>query len=203
MHRDNHSWLIHLRVSGAPRDAALADLRADVLRGLRGALSRRSLPDPAFLEDVAQEALLKILERLDQFECRSRFVTWAIAIAVRVAMSELRRRRWRDVSLDALVADGDLRAERVTRASTEPAASCDRHTLLDALHDVMRVDLTEKQRHALVAELKGMPQEEIARHLGSNRNAVYKLTHDARKRLKRGLERAGYHASDVRDAFTD
>ena len=46
-----------------------------------------------------------------------------------------------------------------------------------------------------------MPQDEIARHLGSNRNAIYKLTHDARKRLKRGLELAGYGAEDIREAF--
>ena len=58
-------------------------------------------------------------------------------------------------------------------------------------------DLTEKQRTALLAELKGMPQDEIARQLGSNRNAIYKLTHDARKKLRAALEAAGYTALDV------
>jgi RNA polymerase sigma-70 factor (ECF subfamily) len=42
-----------------------------------------------------------------------------------------------------------------------------------------------------------MPQDEIANQLGSNRNAIYKLTHDARKRLKKCLEAAGYTAVDV------
>jgi RNA polymerase sigma-70 factor (ECF subfamily) len=62
--------------------------------------------------------------------------------------------------------------------------------------------LTAKQRDALLAELRGMPQDEIARHLGSNRNALYKLTHDARNRLKRGLEAAGFTAEDISAAFT-
>ena len=65
------------------------------------------------------------------------------------------------------------------------------------MQQVIQTDLTEKQRTALLAEIKGMPQDEIARHLGSNRNAVYKLTHDARKKLRKGLESAGYTAEDV------
>ena len=52
------------------------------------------------------------------------------------------------------------------------------------MYEIIRSELTEKQRTALLAELKGMPQDEIAKHLGSNRNALYKLTHDARRRLK-------------------
>jgi RNA polymerase sigma-70 factor (ECF subfamily) len=46
-----------------------------------------------------------------------------------------------------------------------------------------------------------MPQDAIARQLGSSRNALYKLTHDARKRLRRGLESAGYEAGDIDAAF--
>jgi RNA polymerase sigma-70 factor, ECF subfamily len=69
------------------------------------------------------------------------------------------------------------------------------------MHEVIRTGLTEKQRSALLAELRGMSQDEIARHLGSNRNAMYKLTHDARRRLKQGLESAGFTADDISTAF--
>ena len=55
---------------------------------------------------------------------------------------------------------------------------------------------------ALLAELPGEPMAEIAIRMGSNRNAIYKLTHDARKRLKRGLERAGHSAATVAVAFS-
>jgi RNA polymerase sigma-70 factor, ECF subfamily len=107
------------------------------------------------------------------------------------------------MSLDEVIAGGDLTPERAIDDDTGPDARWERAAILDAMHEVIRNDLTAKQRAALLAELRGMPQDEIARHLGSNRNAVYKLTHDARKRLKRGLERAGFGAEDIRAAFAN
>ena len=67
---------------------------------------------------------------------------------------------------------------------------------------VIDEELSERQQTALVAELRGMPQEEIGRRLGINRNAVYKLGHDARKKLKRGLEASGFDAEQIRAAFS-
>jgi RNA polymerase sigma-70 factor (ECF subfamily) len=157
--------------------------------------------DDAFLEDAVQDALVRILERLSQFEGRSRFLTWAMAVAVRVAMSELRRRRWKDVSLNELVADAGLAPARDVNESPGSGAQSEREAILAAMHEVIRNGLTAKQREALVAELQGMPQDEIARQLGSNRNALYKLTHDARKRLRQGLEAAGFTAEDIGSAF--
>ena len=69
--------------------------------------------------------------------------------------------------------------------------------LLRTLEVSIQNDLTKRQRTALLAELKGVPQDEIARNLGSNRNAIYKLTHDARKKLNQRLEAAGFTAEDV------
>ena len=77
----------------------------------------------------------------------------------------------------------------------------ERKALIEMVYEIIREQLTQKQRDALLAELKGMPQEEIGRRMGSNRNAIYKLTHDARKRLKAGLEAAGYTADDVVRVF--
>ena len=201
MDRDNETWLAHLGGTGPDQQAALSDLRDALLRGLRKVLSRRAGAGDAFLEDVVQDALVRILERLPQFEGRSRFVTWAMAVALRVAMSALRRRKWGDVSLDEVVADADLTPVRVVINGPAPDAQSEREAILAAMHEVIQSGLTEKQREALLAELRGMPQDEIARHLGSNRNAVYKLTHDARKRLKRGLEAAGFTAEDIGAAF--
>ena len=201
MHRDNETWLAHLGGTGPDQQAALSDLRDALLRGLRGALSRRAGAGGEFLEDVVQDALVRILERLPQFEGRSRFLTWAMSVAIRVGMSELRRRRWKDVSLDEVTAGGDLDPQRAIADEPGPDAQSQRDAILAAMHEVIRTDLTEKQRSALLAELRGMPQDEIARHLGSNRNAIYKLTHDARKRLKQGLESAGFTAEDIGTAF--
>ena len=200
MDRDNETWLAHLGSTGPGQQAALSDLRDALLGGLRRALPHRASAGAEFLEDVVQDALMRILERLPQFEGRSRFLTWAMSVAIRVAMSELRRRRWKDVSLDDVVAD--ITPGRAVDQEPAPDTQWEREAILGAMHEVIRNDLTEKQRAALLAELRGMPQDEIARHLGSNRNALYKLTHDARKRLKRGLEAAGFTAEDIGAAFT-
>jgi RNA polymerase sigma-70 factor (ECF subfamily) len=200
--RDNDKWLLELRGGGADQQAALAVLRESLLRGLRRGLSSPASNDDSFLEDAVQESLLRILDRLSQFEGRSRFLTWAVSISIRVALGELRRRRWQDVSLDELTADSTAGLHRVSLdGQPRPDKQWERSALLETMQALIDSELTEKQRAALIAELKGMPQEEIARHLGSNRNAVYKLTHDARKRLKQALEAAGYDAADVQSAF--
>jgi RNA polymerase sigma-70 factor (ECF subfamily) len=201
MDRDNETWLAHLGSTGPDQQAALSDLREALLRGLRRALAHRAGAGDGLLEDVVQDALVRILERLPQFEGRSQFLTWAMSVAIRVAMTELRRRRWKDVSLDEVVAGGDLTPGRAIVDEPGPDAQSEREAILAAMHEVIRTGLTEKQRSALLAELRGMPQDEIARLLGSNRNAIYKLTHDARKRLKRGLEAAGFTAEDIGAAF--
>jgi RNA polymerase sigma-70 factor (ECF subfamily) len=201
MDRDNETWLTHLGSAGPDQQAALSDLRAALLRGLRRALSHRAGADDGFLEDVVQDALVRILERLPQFGGRSRFLTWAMAVAVRVAMSELRRRRWKDVSLDEVIAGADVAPARAIDDEPSPDARWEREAILATMRRVIQNGLTTKQRQALLAELQGMPQDEVARHHGSNRNAVYKLTHDARKRLKRGLEAAGFTAEDIGAAF--
>lgn len=197
MGRDNATWLMHLRSDGPDQQAALSDLRESLLRGLRRALSERSAVDESFLEDAVQDSLLRILDRLDQFEGRSRFLTWATAIAIHVAMSDLRRKRWQDVSLDDVVADTDFAPERAVDADPGPDVQWERNAVHQTLYELIENQLTERQRTALLAELKGMPQDEIARHLGSNRNAVYKLTHDARRKLRSGLEAAGYTAEEI------
>lgn len=195
--RGNDDWLVELGGSDPVRHAALEDLRRLLLRGLRRALGAQA--DEALLEDAVQVALLRILDRLHQFEGRSRFVTWATSIAVRVVMSERRRQRWTDVSLEDVLEPVAGRPDDGDRFE-EPALAWERKAMITKMHDVMDRHLTPRQKAVLTAELRGMPQEEIARHLGSNRNAVYKLTHDARKSLKRALEAAGYGPADLHSA---
>jgi RNA polymerase sigma-70 factor (ECF subfamily) len=154
------------------------------------------------VEDVVQQALVHILDHLEQFQGRSRFTTWAMAIAVRLAMSALRRTRWQDVSLESMTAPIDEGAPAWdSDDTTSPAQHAEQHAMVETLNRLIDEALTEKQWLALTADLGGMPLEEIARRLGSNVNAVYKLLHDARQRLKHGLATAGYTAEDVRSAF--
>lgn len=193
--RDNQQWMEALQGDGLLRDAALSDLRGLLLVGLKRALKSR--PDflESVFEDVVQEALIRILRSLDQFQHRSRFVTWATAVAIRVAFTELRKRKWRDVSLEKLVADAGF------QPASASATSPERQALLDAMHQIIATELTEKQRTVLLAEIKGMAQVEIARQMGSSPNAIYKMSHDARRRLKRGLEQAGFTIQEFTKAF--
>ena len=157
--------------------------------------------DDAFLEDVAQESLLKVLDRLDTFAGRGRFVSWALAIAVRVALTMIRKQRWQGVSLDRFKEGSSGPAIDVADQSPGPERASLRSELLAAMHRVIDEQLTDKQWLALTAELNGMPQDEIARQLGSDRNAVYKLTHDARRKLRAGLESAGFGAESLLEAW--
>ena len=194
MERNNETWVKDLSQRS---ESALAELREVLMRNLRRALSGRPRADDSFLEDCAQESLLRVLDKLGQFDGRSQFVTWATAIAIRVALGQLRRSRWKDVSLSDLVPAADLPGHDRTAAEWAPDALMQQRDLLEALNTSIHKDLTDRQRTALLAELKGMPQDEIAEQLGSNRNALYKLTHDARKKLKDRLEAAGFTAEDL------
>jgi RNA polymerase sigma-70 factor (ECF subfamily) len=197
--RTNEDWLRALGGAGADDEAAVFDLREVLRRGLRRALTGRAAADDGFIEDMTQEGVLKVLGGLTTFRGDSRFTTWAITVTVRVAFTELRRARWRDVSLDRLVEDGPARLPTAPPADV-PSQDA-RPAILAEMHRVVETDLTDRQRQALVAELRGMPQAEIAAQMGLTRNALYKLTHDARQNLKRGLEAAGIDGDEVRKAF--
>jgi RNA polymerase sigma-70 factor (ECF subfamily) len=198
--RTNEQWLAELR--GPERDQALADLRVVLVRGLKVALRgrvRQGLEEAA--EDFAQEALIKILAGLDTFRGESRFTTWAQKIAVLTASTELRRRRWRDVSLqEVLDRHGANRGESYRLADEQPTPErlTMRTTMLTTVRRFVDEELTERQQEAIVAVMfEGMPLEEAARRMGTNRNALYKLMHDARKRLKKRMEAEGLSAQDV------
>ena len=200
--RANEEWLAALR--GPERDSALTDLRAYLVRGLRYALAGRSGVDEATLEDFVQDALLKILNALDSFRGESRFTTWAQKIAVNVAFTEMRRRRWQDISLDNLGAseDTDFIPDTLADPSAGPEKHTLQHTMLDTLNRLIATELTVRQRQALVAaRIQGMPLKEVARRMDTNRNALYKLLHDARQRLKKQLLAEGLSAQDVLAAF--
>lgn len=145
---------------------------------------------------------MRVLSRLDQFQGRSRFTTWAQAIALNTAFTELRRKRaWQDVSLDALMTQGEQLAELTALPDDIPGNGEERTRILAALRVAIAEDLTPKQRAAILAALRELPFDQIAALLGANRNAAYKLVHDARRALKHGLHRAGITAQDIRTAF--
>ncbi len=203
--RTNEQWVADLSAPGEAQEDSLSDLRAIIMRGLPYALSNWLSPsDPQFeslSEEVAQDTLLRVLDSLHTFEGRSKFTTWVHKIAVRIALTELRRKRWRDVSLDELTenvpGEGLMAAQEAA-----PDVVAEQRDMIEHLQRVISEELTEKQRQALIAtRVHGMPMEEVARRMGTNRNALYKLLHDARQRLKSRLEEEGLSPEDVLAAF--
>ena len=206
--RTNDQWLSDLNGDGAIRESALEDLRAIIARGLPFALSRWLSPaSPLFeslTEEVTQETLLRVLDQLHTFEGRSMFTTWVHKIAIRIALTELRRKRWQDSSLDEMVDDEEiLVSPRILEdASPTPEQSAERADMLARIRRVIDEELTERQRRALIMlGMQGMPMEEAARRLKTNRNALYKLLHDARLRLRQRLHAEGLNVEEVFSAF--
>jgi RNA polymerase sigma-70 factor (ECF subfamily) len=200
--RTNEKWLAELQRSNP--DDALADLREVLVRGLRAALGSQAGDVGANVEDFAQEALIKIMANLASFRGESRFTTWANKIAMNVALTELKRRRWRDVSLQDLLDRRTAMGRRLADPQLTPEQVAYQNMVLAKLHRTIDKELTDRQREAVVAViLEGMPISEVARRMGTNQNALYKLLHDARKKLKLSMEAAGLSPQDVLAAFEE
>lgn len=206
--RSNEAWITDLRSTGPVYETALSDLRAIIQKGLPYALTRW-LPsdDPLFqplVEEVTQETLLRVLDQLGTFEGRSLFTTWVHKIAIRIALTELRRKRWRDSSLDELTENEDVPPPPGLLADPQssPEVSAERSDMLSRVKRILEEELTPKQRQALVLlGLQDMPMEEAAKRMKTNRNALYKLLHDARLRLKRRLALEDLNPQDLLLAF--
>jgi len=202
MRRTNEEWLAKLR--GPSGDEALNDLRALLMQALTYGLAGWSGVDRATVEDLTQDALLKILDSLDSFQGESHFTTWTQKIAINGAFTELRRRRWRDVSLDEMIelAETHFIPKRLADplAGTEKQAT--QRMFLSTLRRIIAEELTDRQRQALVAVyIHAVPLEEVARRMGTNRNALYKLLHDARQRLKERMMAKGLSPDDFVATF--
>jgi RNA polymerase sigma-70 factor (ECF subfamily) len=203
--RTNEQWLADLQSEGTQRNRALEDLRARLERGLlfylnhqQGYLGDRSAEEiEHMVQDFVQEALLRILNNLNSFRGESQFITWASKVAARVAISELRRARYKDYSLEHLTAEGEIMPALAatalsSEAASQPELQAEREEALRRLDEAISEILTERQRLALLAHVvDGVPVEEIARRMNTNRNALYKLVHDARLKLKRHMEKQG------------
>ena len=200
--RTNKQWLADLR--GPNPDEALADLYDLLVRGLRVGLESYGGGVDANVGDFAQEALIKITGNLDSFRGESRFTTWAQKIAMNVALTELKRRRWRDVSLQELFARREAANREPADTQLSPEQLALQNTVLQELRRMVDEELTDRQQEVVVAViLEGMPVSEVARRMDTNQNALYKLLHDARRRLKRRMEAAGFSPQEVLTAFEE
>ncbi|HEX6456501.1 MAG TPA: sigma-70 family RNA polymerase sigma factor [Solirubrobacterales bacterium] len=189
-------WVDRLRADGPDGRAAIADLHALLLKAARFEVGRRAA-ELAHLrggdhDDLAQQAaddaLMAVLAKLDQFRGESRFTTWAYKFALLEAAMKVRRRAWqgREVPLEdeawGALADADASAGR----GAEDAE------LFAALREEIE-RLGPRRREVLVAvALNGVPIDVLAERLGSTRGALYKNLHDARRQLRQALAERGF-----------
>lgn len=204
MERANENWIGSLKSDDRlKRDTAIADLHMLLLRGLHGAFKTNPCATPTIIEDAAQEALLRVMANLDSFRGESKFLTWAMKIAIRNVYSEMRRTGWKDISLDQASDVGKPLIENFADDSYSPEKLSRQAEIIEKLWQAINESLTEKQKTALLADfVANMPIEEIARKMGTNRNAVYKLLYDARHNLRKHLMSAEITFDDMTKAFS-
>lgn len=211
--RTNEAWIEELTAGGDVADQALEDMRNFMLRGIMGYLRTRS--DMAKLDvrdleqlaqDTVQDALLKVQDKLDTFQGKSKLTTWATKIAINHLISDLRRQRWRDVSLNEVLERGTSLDEIIAAGPNDggnPALTTERRLVWRAVADVLENELTPRQRQAIVTtQLNGVPMQEAARMLDTNTNNLYKLIHDARLKIKRKLMTQGLEPAYILELFS-
>jgi RNA polymerase sigma-70 factor (ECF subfamily) len=185
-----------LRPESPSREEAVRGLHALLLRAARFELSRRraalSHVRGEELEDIAMQAaddaLMAVLAKLDDYRGASRFTTWAYKFALLEAGVKLRRRAWQN--REVVLAGESWPAIVDPRSGVHEAL--ERTELLDGLKAAMAEALTPHQREVFVAlALSGVPIDVLAERLGTTRGALYKTLHDARRKLRRELAAAG------------
>jgi len=193
---ESRAWLRDLRAQGPVHEAAVQRLHALLLRAARFEVARRRPGLPHLRGDelgeialeAADDALMSVLARLDDFRGASRFTTWVYKFALLEAAVKLRKRAWqgREIPLE------QERWDLLSSAGLGPAEAAEQSELLTALQDGIAA-LTPHQRRVLVAlALNGVPVDVLADRLNTNRGALYKTLHDARRNLRTYLTNRGF-----------
>ena len=193
---ESRAWLRDLRAQGPAREEALARLHTLLLRAARFEVARRrvmltylrgdELDDIAL--EAADDALMSVLRRLDDFRGQSRFSTWVYKFALLEAAVKLRKRAWQGREIPLETATWEVFAS--TRLS--PVDEVEQGALLDAVREEIATTLTPHQRRVLLSlAVDGVPIDVLAERLGSNRGALYKTLHDARRKLRASLAERG------------
>ena len=213
--RTNEEWLHDLRASGAVQEAATTDLRNLLLRAVLylfsrnlgdfGGLARDEILQRA--EDCTQDALIAVMNHLSDFRGDSKFTTWAYKFAVNIALMTARRERWKGVSLDQLSSSDDNGPFEWMLQDKSSEVAPDQSALQgevgEIIREVIERDLTEKQRQILIMMVfNEVPMDVVVQRLGTNRNAIYKMLHDARRKLRSGLQARGFEVGEALALFS-
>ena len=202
---ESRAWLSDLRSEGQQREQATARLYDLLLRASRFEVNRRKGAMPHLRGDdfddlahqAASDAMMAILGKLDDFRGDSRFTTWAYKFALLEAAVKLRRRSWQGRELPVEPERWSLIAD----TGSSPAAGAEQRELLEQLQESIKAELSPHQREVLLAiAVNGVPIDVMAERLNTTRGALYKTVHDARKKLRAGLDSAGFNLETREEA---
>jgi RNA polymerase sigma-70 factor, ECF subfamily len=198
---ESAAWVGALAGSGQRREAALARLHELLVRTAQGEAARRgprlAITGPE-LDDLAYQsaadALVAILGKLGQFRGESRFTTWACKFVILEVSVKIGRHFWR---VPAVPLDAEDWDRLPARFGFDPAHQAEWVDLFAALRRAVDRELSARQREIFVAiVLNGVPLDALVIHLGSSRNAIYKMLFDARRKLRAALAANGYLLDD-------
>ena len=194
---ESASWLSRLAAVGGERQIAERELYARLVGIALAEVRRRAATTPVTgpeLDDLAHQAagdaMLAILAKLGGFRGESRFTTWAYRFVILEVSAKLGRHYWRNppVALDA------AQWERLPdRLGLDPEQYVQAAGMLIEARRVVDEELTAHQRRVFVAiVVDGIPMDALAVRLGLDRNAIYKVMFDARRKIRRVLVANGY-----------
>lgn len=145
-------------------------------------------------QDLAQEAFLRALERIDSFEQRAGFYTWLFRIAVNLALSH-RRKTARVVKLSLHGSDGGLKTDhqaarlvgRVTRETDEPSAKLASREAGRLVAEAIEQLDDESRAVVVLRDIEGFDYQQIAEMLdlpmGTVKSRLYRARMELRGRL--------------------
>jgi RNA polymerase sigma-70 factor (ECF subfamily) len=197
---ESQAWIDRLGPQSPQRDAAIAALHAHLLKAARHEVARRRATCPHLrgddFDDLAQQsaddALVAVLSKLDDFRGDSRFTTWAYKFALFEAGTKIRRRAWQGREVPLEPESWSL----IAQAGATPHEDAETAELLTVLQDAIRTQLSPHQREVLIAvTLNDVPIDVLAERLNTTRGALYKTVHDARSKLRRALAARGLCAT--------
>ena len=197
--RESRAWIETLRATGVERTQALERLHDLLLRAAHSEARRRrhlyteiggsELDD--LCQQAADDALVAVIGKLHGYRGASSFTTWAYGFAVFEVSVKLRRHAWRGRSIPT--ADDDATWDRLAEPASSGQARLESAELLRALRRGGGGGADKRQREVFVAvALNDVQIDVLAERLQSTRGAVYKVLHDARRKLRLRLEREGH-----------
>jgi RNA polymerase sigma-70 factor, ECF subfamily len=190
---ESRAWWVRLHGTEPGRGRAIAELHEHLRREAWFQIRLRARGMSEFpgsdLDDLAvqaaDDALLAVLRKLDDYRGESQFWTWARRFAQLEASVSIRRR----LGHDHLASDPE-RAFAIPDPGCSLQERAEVHELLRTVSDLIVGQLTTRQRSVLIAVVfDGVSAATLAVELDTTPGAIYKTLHDARRKLTTQLAR--------------